>query len=139
MNGQYLLLEPISIPSFHPPPLTHLRTNKTNRTKCPILDIIVYHKISLSPVLNIVGILLYLTELSIMDIHNSTIYTKDGKYSCDICGHQVTQKKSLEGHKKIVHDGVKFCCSQCNYQATTKGNLARHKRAVHEGVKYACG
>ena len=93
------------------------------------------HIVSLSPGLIIEGGLLH----GIMEFHNSAIRNKDGKYSCDICGHLVGQKGTLARHKKSVHDGVKFCCSQCNYQANTKGNLARHKRAVHEGVKYPCG
>ena len=74
-----------------------------------------------------------------MDIHNRTFHDKVKKNKCDICGYQVSQKKSLARHKKIVHDGVRFSCRQCNYQATSKGHLAEHKRAFHEGVKYPCG
>ena len=61
------------------------------------------------------------------------------KYSCDICGHQVSNKSSLGRHKKIVHNGLRLPCMQCAYQATTKGSLAEHQRVLHEGVKYACG
>ena len=29
----------------------------------------------------------------IMEIHNRTSHGKNAKYNCDICGHQVSQKK----------------------------------------------
>ena len=72
----------------------------------------------------------------IMDIHNRTFHSKDQRYSCNICGYQVSNKINLVRHKKIVHEGVKYPCRQCDHQATTIGSLAQHKRAVHGGVKY---
>ena len=75
----------------------------------------------------------------IMEIHNRTFHGKVKKYTCDLCGHQVSFKNSLARHKKSVHEEVKFSCRLCNYQATSKESLAKHKRAVHEGVKYPCG
>ena len=41
-------------------------------------------------------------------------------YTCDKCGHQVPEKKSLVRHTKIVHDGINFPCRQCDYMAKTK-------------------
>ena len=67
------------------------------------------------------------------------IQKQNTTYSCDVCGHQVSQKKSLVRHKKVVHEGIKYSCMQCNHQATSKRNLVKHQRAVHEGVKYSCG
>ena len=83
-----------------------------------------------------VNIRFHLAKL--LDIHNRTLYDKDKKYDCKLCGHQVSKKNNLARHKKIVHEGVKFPCGQCNCKTTDKGNLALHKRAVHEGVKYTC-
>ena len=74
----------------------------------------------------------------IMKIQKSNILDNNEKYSCDVCGHQVSHKKNLARHKKIVHEGVRHHCRQCNYQATDVGSLARHKRAVHEGLRYSC-
>ena len=61
-----------------------------------------------------------------MKIHNSNIQVTNKKYSCNICGHKESNKRSLVIHKKIIHDGVR----QCNYQASAVESLAQHKRAV---------
>ena len=73
-----------------------------------------------------------------MKIEKSNVGDNNQKYSCKICGHQVSQNKSLVTHMRIVHEEVKYPCGQCHYQATTKSSLAKHKRAVHEGVKLPC-
>ena len=87
-----------------------------------------YHIISLSQGLIIVGIFLLQTEIW-------KFITARSKRRMD---NMVAQKKTLARHKLLIHDGVKFCCSRCNYHATSNGSLAEHKRAAHEGVKYPC-
>ena len=96
-----------------------------------------------------------------MKIHKKIFHNNDEKNSCDICGYQVLQKKSLTRHKKIVydevngtctysqenrvqqqragHEGIKYYCRQCNQEFTTKGSLAQHQSAVHVGVTHPCG
>ena len=60
---------------------------------------------------------------------------QDKKYNCNICGIQISTKKSLTQHKRAVHEGVKYSCRQCGHQSTTKGDLTKQKSAVHERVK----
>ena len=69
-----------------------------------------------------------------MVIHKKTFHNKDEKYDCDMCGHQVLQKKSLTGHKKTVHHEVKYPCRQCNKEFSNRRNFARHQQTLHEGV-----
>ena len=84
-----------------------------------------YHIISLSQGLIIVGIFLLQTEIW-------KFITARSKRRMD---NMVAQKKTLARHKLLIHDGVKFCCSRCNYQATSNGSLAEHKMAAHKGIK----
>ena len=70
-----------------------------------------------------------------MKIHNSNLHDNNEKYSCNICGHQVSHNKSLARHKMIVHKGIRHPCRQCSHQATSKSDLVKHQRSVHEGVK----
>ena len=72
----------------------------------------------------------------IMKNINNKFHDNNEKFSCDICGHQVSQKKSMTRHKKIVHEGVKYPCRQCNKEYTDKDSLGRHKRSVHRAVKH---
>ena len=38
----------------------------------------------------------------VMEIHSRTFHDENAKHNCDICGHQVSHKKSLVRHKKII-------------------------------------
>ena len=80
-------------------------------------------------------------KLNIFSYHSQPASKKNmkiEKFSCSICGCQVSQKNNLERHKRAVHEGFRYPCRICDYEATTQGSLARHKRAVHDEVKYPC-
>merc|ERR1719342_239029 len=51
---------------------------------------------------------------------------KGGQYPCNKCDKQFSHRKSLNTHKKSVHEGIKFPCSECGYKGSTKQQLFIH-------------
>ena len=70
--------------------------------------------------------------------NRKVVKTEGGKYACNKCDYQATQKGNITLPIQSVHEGVKYACNQCAYQATQQSNLTTHIQSVHEGVKYAC-
>ena len=59
-----------------------------------------------------------------------------GKYSCELCGYQTSQKTQLKLHELAVHDGNKFQCPECEYQSSYKASIFSHHRSVHMGQRF---
>lgn len=61
-----------------------------------------------------------------------------GTFLCPYCAKIFTLKKSLKGHIKNIHEGIRIQCDQCPYQAPDKAGLKRHIEARHEGKSFYC-
>ena len=63
---------------------------------------------------------------------------------CDKCSYKSDNKRNLENHVSVKHEGVKLVrpkgkllsCEQCKYKTSHKGTLRRHIEAKHEDGKF---
>ena len=69
-----------------------------------------------------------------LDVHKKAIH--DGvRFECTICKKSFAHEGSLRQHNK-THGGLKYNCDVCNQTFTQPGTLQRHKRSIHEGVRF---
>ena len=78
-------------------------------------------------------------NLSYLNKSNLQYHTKlkhiGVKYTCEICGKQLSSEKYLSTHKRLIHserskqENIK--CETCGKQFSFKQNLVRHERDVH--------
>merc|ERR1712243_230335 len=61
-----------------------------------------------------------------------------GQYPCNKCDKLFVQKKSLNRHTMIAHEGIRYSCKKCNKTYGQNFDLVRHIQAIHDGVKFQC-
>jgi Zinc-finger double-stranded RNA-binding/Zinc finger, C2H2 type len=54
-----------------------------------------------------------------------------GKFQCDICFQRFKVNKSLQSHKRVVHEHQRYECAQCDSSYTTKFMLDLHVLDKH--------
>ena len=59
-------------------------------------------------------------------------------YKCDLCDSVLKNRKSLNGHIKYKHEGIRFSCSDCSETFTSKSSMKVHHRSLHLGERYSC-
>ena len=68
--------------------------------------------------------------------------SSDGRYHCDICDKNYSNKYKLKEHNEYHHLKVlgdaPFLCDICNLKFSRKGNLNKHNKQIHLKVLYPC-
>ena len=57
-----------------------------------------------------------------------------GRYDCNVCSFQASERKAFVEHCKDAHDKVIFPCKHCVHDAATEAGLENHVSAAHEST-----
>ena len=58
------------------------------------------------------------------------------RFKCDECAIMLSSKKTLRGHKRIIHSDIRpFKCNQCSKSFAHRGDLNVHNKKYHQGFR----
>ena len=58
------------------------------------------------------------------------------RFKCDECAMMLSSKKTLRGHKRIIHSDIRpFKCNQCSKSFAHRGDLNVHNKKYHQGFR----
>ena len=71
--------------------------------------------------------------------HGSEAIPKESILKCDQCELETNRTKSLEIHKRAMHNGeVKFACRECPYKTFFRLSIKQHIESQHGGSQLKC-
>ena len=80
----------------------------------------------------------YMSEKT-LETHKRLVHEKIRDYVCEICAKSFQTPAYLKHHIAAVHDGIrKFKCKLCEKSFAHEFGLKRHVSSFHEGKRYEC-
>ena len=64
--------------------------------------------------------------------------TKQDRFKCQLCEKDLSSKKELARHVKIIHKHEKIKCSKCEENFDSRSSMAWHHTKVHFGKRFHC-
>ena len=77
-----------------------------------------------------------LSSTTALNYHILSVHQKQKPFPCSICKGKFTTQQSLEKHISSVHEGKRpYLCSVCAYASSQSWHLKKHIALVHEGKR----